>query len=716
MAILNKIRQRSLFLILVIALALFSFVLADLFKNSSGFSSKSQNVVATINGVDIDRDEFMNRVENAQRQYGNSMSSTQAMNTVWDQEVRKAVFEAQYEELGLTVERDYIRNLLSQSLGGFEEFKNDAGAFDENKLNEFIANLKAIEPETALLNGSPINYEAWTNFEANISATGKEQMYTNMVRAGLIGTLADGELDYKLENDNVDIRFVQIPFASIPDSTITVSQSDIKAYVNKNKEKYEVDESRDMFFVQFKEEPSLEDEEAVKIEVISLINGKVDNPTTTEIDETEIGFKDTKDESTFLAEHSAVKLYDGFVFKSALPAAIADTVYKMNIGDVYGPYKDANFYKATKLIETKQVPDSAKVRHILIPFVGATRVDAAVTKTDAEAKKTADSIYAAIRANRSKFKALLDLSSDKVSNENDGEIEFAFTDSYAPEFRDFSFENKVGDLQVVKTAFGYHIIEILSQGERQKAVKVGNLSLPIEPSEQTIDDVYNKTSKFEIAVTNGVFQDVAQESGYAVKPVSNIKELDESIPGLGSQRAMVRWAFEDGVKVGSVKRFNIQGGGYAVAVVSAINKKGLMTPEKASVTALPAIRKEKKAALIKERVSGNTLEEVSASEGQTIKTAAAVNMKNPTLSGAGREPYIVGAAFGLQEGQTSKLLTGNLGMYMIQVTKINYAAELPSYQAAANRVSTAKSSNVSTVLFNALRESAKIEDNRATFY
>lgn len=716
MAILNKIRQRSLFLILVIALALFSFVLADLFKNSSGFSSKSQNVVATINGIDIDRDEFMNRVESTQRQFGNSMSSTQAMNNVWDQEVRSAVFETQYEKLGLTVERDYIRNLLSQSLGNFEEFKNDAGVFDENKLNEFIANLKAIQPETAMLNGSLINYEAWTNFEENIATSGKEQMYTNMVKAGLIGTLADGELDYKLENDNVDVRFIQIPFASIPDSTITVTQSDIKTYVNKNKDKYEVDESRDMYFVQFKEEPSLEDEEAVKNEVVSLINGKTDNPTTTEIDEFEIGFKDTNDEATFLAEHSATKLYDGYLSKQLLPTSIADSIYNMNVGEVYGPYKEGNLYKASKLIDVKQVPDSVKVRHILIPFVGATRADAAVTKTDAEAKKTADSIYTAIRANRSKFKTLLDLSSDKVSNEKDGEIEFAYTDGFAPEFRDFSFENRVGDLQVVKTDFGYHIIEILSQGERQKVVKVGHLSLPIEPSEQTIDEVYNKTSKFEIAVTNGVFQDVAQENGYAVKPVSNIKELDETIPGLGSQRAMVRWAFEDGVKVGSVKRFNIQGGGYAVAVVSAINKKGLMTTEKASVTALPAIRKEKKAALIKERVSGNTLEEVSASEGQTIKTAAAVNMKNPTLSGAGREPYIVGAAFGLQEGQTSKLLTGNLGMYMIQVTKINYAAELPSYQAAANRVATAKSSNVSTVLFNALRESAKIEDNRATFY
>ena len=716
MAILNKIRQRSLFLIIVIALALFSFVLADLFKNSGGFSSGSQNVVATINGKDVKRDEFMNKVENTQRQYGNSMSSTQAMNNVWDQEVRNAVFESQYDELGLTVERDYIRSLLEQNLASFEEFKNDAGVFDENKLNEFIANLKAIQPETTLLNGSPINYEAWTNFEANISATGKEQMYMSMVRAGVIGTLADGELDYKLENDKVDVRFIQVPFSSIPDSTITVSQSDIKAYINKNKDKYEVDESRDLYFVQFKEEPSLEDEEAVKSEVASLINGKADNATTEGIDETVVGFKDTNDEAAFLAEHSVIKLYDGYVFKETLPATIADSVYNMNVGDVYGPYKEGNFYKATKLIDIKQIADSVKVRHILIPFVGATRADASVTKTDTEAKKTADSIYNVLKSNRSKFKSLLDLSSDKVSNEKDGEIEFAYTDSFAPEFRDYSFTNKVGDFAVVKTSFGYHIIEILEQGNRKKAVKVGNLALPIEASEKTVDEVYTKTSKFEIAVANGVFQDVAKEGGYVVKPVSNIKVLDETIPGLGAQRAMVRWAFEDGVKVGSVKRFNIQTGGYAVAVVSGINKKGLMTTEKASVTALPAIRKEKKAALVKERISGNTLEEVSASEGQQIKTAAAVNMKNPTLAGAGREPFVIGAAFGLKEGETSKILTGNLGMYMIQVTKITNAAELPSYQAAANRVGTAKSSSVNTALYNALRDAAKIDDNRATFY
>jgi parvulin-like peptidyl-prolyl isomerase len=716
MAILNKIRQRSLFLIIVIALALFSFVLADLFKNSSGFDSKSQNVVATINGSDIDRDEFMNKVEAAQRQFGNSMSSTQAMNNVWDQEVRRAVFQTQYDELGISVERDYIRGLLKQSLAGFEEFLNEAGVFDENKLNEFIANLKAIDPETAILNGSPINYQAWTNFEANVAATGKEQMYLNMVKAGSIGTLADGELDYKLENDKVDVKFIQIPFSSIPDSTITVSQSDISAYMNKNKDKYEVDESRDLYFVQFKEEPSLEDEEAVKAKLAELINGVADNPSTTQVDETIIGFKDTTNEEVYLAENSAANLYDGYVFKESLSSIIADTIYNMNTGEVFGPYKEGELYKATKLIAVKQVADSSKVRHILIPFAGATRVDASVTKTDEEAKKTADSIYSVLRGNRSKFVSLLSLSSDVVSNEKGGEIEFGYNDSFAPEFKDFSFDNKVGDIGVVRTAFGYHIIEILSQGTTQKAVKIGHLILEIEPSEKTIDNVYTNTSKFEIAVTSGVFQDVARENGYVVKPVSNIKVLDETIPGLGSQRAMIRWAFEDGIKVGSVKRFNINTGGYAVVVVTSINKAGLMTTQKASVTALPAIRKEKKAALIKERVSGTTLEEVSASEGQTIKTAVAVNMKNPTLSGAGREPYVVGAAFGLKENGTSKIITGNLGMYMIQVTKITNAAELPSYQAAANRVGTARSNNVNSALFNALRDAADIDDNRATFY
>ena len=135
MAVLNKIRQRSLFLILIIALALFSFVLADLFKNSDALTSKSQNIVATINGKDISREDFLQKVEAAQKQAGPSATNTQVMNRVWEQEVRQAVMETQLDELGISVEKDQMRDFLKTALATSTEFLNEAGLFDEPKLN-----------------------------------------------------------------------------------------------------------------------------------------------------------------------------------------------------------------------------------------------------------------------------------------------------------------------------------------------------------------------------------------------------------------------------------------------------------------------------------------------------------------------------------------------------------------------------------------------------
>ena len=714
MAILNKIRQRSLFLILVIAMALFSFVLADLFKNTDGFSSKSQSVIATINGKDIERDDFMAKVENAQRQFAGSLTNTQAMNRVWDEEVNNTILEAQYDALGISVERDQMRDLLKLGLASYEEFKNENGVYDENKLNEFIANLKAISPETVLLGGSPINYEGWTNYESNMATTGKQQTYFNMVKAGLIGTLAEGEVDYKLENDKVDFKYVRVPFTSIPDSTITVSKSDITKYVKEHKAQYEVDESRDIRFVEFKEAASLEDETDIKNELIKLLDDREEYIEASQSTETVIGFKNTTDDESFLAEHSAVKLFNDYMFKSNLPIEQADSIWSLNKGELYGPYKNNNMFMISKVIDVKQIADSVKVRHILTPFVGAVQAGPDVVKTDEQAKAIADSILNIIKSNRAKFTDLLELSSDLVSNQNDGEIEFAYTAGMAPEFKAYSFDNKVGDVDVVRTDFGYHIIEILSQGNKQKAIKVGNLSRTIEASDATVDRVFNETSKFEIAVADKNFSEVANESDFTVKPVSAVRALDEAIPGLGSQRPIVRWAYEDGVKVGDVKRFNIQGG-YAIVQLTAINEEGLMSTEKASVTALSAIRKEKKAELIKARISGATLEDIASSESQTIQTALSVNMKTPTVSGAGSEPKVVGTAFGLSEG-VSQPIAGNSGVFVIQVTKLTPAVGLPNYQAAANRIGNAKSATVNTALLNALKEAAKIDDNRATFY
>ena len=715
MAVLNKIRQRSIFLIIIIALALFSFIIGDIFTNM-GSADKSQNIVATVNGDDIERGAFMNQVENIQRQSGGSVTNTQAMNRVWDQEVRNKVMQTQYDALGISIERDYMRQLLMQNLGSLDEFKNDAGLFDEDKLNEFIANLKAIAPETTTLNGSPVNYKAWTDFEQTISQTGVQQTYFNLVKAGVIGTLTEGELDYQLENDKVDLKYIQIPFSSIPDSLIKIKKSDIKNYIKKHSKKYEVEASRDLVYVQFKEEASFEDEQAIQAELSALVDDKVEFNEAAKANETVIGFKNSLDANAFVNANSSVKYNDNFVFESSLPKADLKAMVSLELNDVYGPYKEGDSYKLSKLVAKKMISDSTKVRHILIPFIGGVRVDPSVTSTDAQAKAQADSIYKVLKTNRSKFNSLLVLSSDKVSNEKDGIIEFAYTDGFAEEFKAYSFENSKGSLGVVKTDFGYHVIEILSQGPKQQAYKIATIVQEIEPSVKTIDDVFKNKSKFEIAIAKSDFNEVSDQANYKTMPVSSIKELDESIPGIGMQRAIVRWSFKDGIEVGDFKSFNISGGGFVVAKITAVNEKGLMSVEKASVTALPEIRKEKKAALIIGRISATTLDAIASEEGQTVKTAISVNMKNPTLSGAGREPKVIGTVFGLTEGATSKLVVGLNGVYAVQLTKLTTASELPNYQAAANRVGQAKSNAVNSKLYTALKDAAEIEDNRASFY
>ena len=205
---------------------------------------------------------------------------------------------------------------------------------------------------------------------------------------------------------------------------------------------------------------------------------------------------------------------------------------------------------------------------------------------------------------------------------------------------------------------------------------------------------------------------MATENKFTVRPVNGIKILDESIPGVGNQRPIVRWAFEDDVETGDIKRFNIPGG-YVIAQLVTKHKKGLMSVEDASAKVLPILRKEKKAKIIRDRVSASTVEDLAAAENTTVRTATGINMKNPTISGAGREPLVVGATFGLNEGETSKLVDGERGVYMIQVTKVTPAIELDNYQAAANRVEQEKSSAVNSKLYNALKEAAEIEDNRA---
>lgn len=710
MAVLNKIRQRSLVLILVIALALFAFVIGDVFRNLDS-TGGPQDIIATVNGEDIKREPFMLAVQNMQQRTGPNTSETQVKNNIYNEELRRIIMSSEFDKLGLTVEKDKMRELLETSFGNYPEFQNQDSIFDVNKMSAFIANLKDIQPQGAPLSTFTINYAQWTNNEQSLANNALTQQYYNLVKAGVNATVTEAEDDYIAGAKTLDLKYVQVPYNTIADSLVTVTKSDIKDYIERNKDTYQVDATREILFVEFKEEASVEDEDALKAELLVLRSDKLEFNETTKGTDTVFGFDNTKNIEAFVNSNSDIK-YSADYFRPAQLGTAKDSLSNTAIGEYYGPYKDAGYYKYSKILDKASKADSVKVRHILIPFAGATSAAPDVMKTNEEAKATADSIYSVLRVNRSKFVDLLELSSDKVSNEKEGVIEFAYNQGFAPPFKAYSFDNKKGDMGVVETSFGYHIIEILNQTAFNNTLQLATVARKIEPSEKTNDDVFNAKQKFEIAAETGDFRELAAERNLTVKPVT-FKELDENIPGLGSQRQVVRWAFDNETEAGDYKSFTVAGVGFIVAQLVDVNEEGLMSVEDAAASASIAVRNEKKAEMIRKKIATGALADIAAAQGQTVKNATGVTMSNTTLSGAGAEPKIVGAAFGLGQGEVSKPIDGNRGVYVVEVTKVSEATKLENYAAIIARLSNARKNNVQTKVYSALEAAAEIEDNRA---
>lgn len=706
MAVLNKIRQRSVFLIIIIALALFSFVLADVIRNGGMTSQKSQNVIATINGEDIEREQFARQVEAYQRNLGPNASTAQAVNMVWDMSVNQALLEEQFEELGIRVEEAQVRELLRREMGNNPNFTNEAGMFDENKLREYVATLKSTSPQA---------YQQWLDYEASVAEAAREEIYFNLVRAGVGATLAEGELAYKFANDNVDLEFVQIPYTSVPDSEVEVSKSEIKKYIDENAERFKTEASRDIQYIHYTEIASVEDEAEVKAEIGALLNNRIEYNAVTELNDTLPGFSETEDLEAFVNENSDVKYLDRFMFKNDLPKEHADALFNLEEGETYGPYKDAGSWKISRAVEVKQIPDSAKARHILIAFQGSP-VGQNITRSKTEAKELADSISSVVKANKSKFADLAsEYSADTSNKEDAGQLGWFTPGTMVPAFNDFVFTNNEGTVGVVETQFGYHVIDIQEQTAKEKAVKLATVSRAIQPSEKSLNDLFAEVTRFELSARDGDFASLAKENNKEVRPVKEIQELDENIPGIGAQRNIVQWAFNEDTEVGDIKRFEVRDG-YVVAQVTAANKKGTKSVEAASSTVIPIIQKEKKAAIIKERISGSDLQSIAQNQGVQVNSANAVNRNSPTLPGVGSEPTVVGAAFAMEEGQVSEPLAGEKGVFVVKVTKKTEAPSLDSYRPYAAREASARRTTVTSEVFSALKNSAEIEDNRAKFY
>lgn len=704
MAILNSIRKRGIFLILIIALALFAFILSDVItKGSRG--PKGQENIATINGIDIPRQSFMEEVEMTQRNYGPNATTPQVVNMVWEQELRRVILQEQMEKAGISAEKAQIDNALRSTLANNPTFLNEAGQVDEGKIQEYIASIKSSSPQM---------YQQWIKFEESTAQNVMQNTYFNMIKGGLRSTVAEGEQDYHFQNDNINFNYVLVPYSKIEDADITISDKEIEKYISSHKSQFQTEARADIQYVLFTENPSESDiteaEEATK----KLLDNRVEFNNLTKSNDTIAGFRNTDNYEEFVNQNSELPYYDQWMFKDDLPPTAADTLINLNKGDIYGPYRVENSYFLSKVLDTRKMSDSADSKHILIRYEGTARAPETITRTKEEAKRLADSLLTVVRKDKSKFAELAQEFSDDGSKDNGGDLGTSTPGRMVPPFDEFIFNNPEGTIGLVETDFGYHVVEVGKKSEPKKAVKLATVVRHVEPSEKTLNDVFSQASKFEVAVSKGDFNKIAEEQNLEVKPVNKIGKMDASIPGIENNRPIVTWAFNADTKVGDTKRFSVANG-YVIAQLTRKNEKGLMPVSEASATVKPILMKEKKAAKLRESIKGNTLEEISQAQGVSIKTANQVTMANPRI-GSTAEPKVVGMAFGTKAGETTPLIDGNEGVYKLKVTAFNPAPKMESYVNQANQLNTKAAPAAQGKVLDALKKKADIEDHRANFY
>ena len=707
MAILNSIRKRGVFLIIIIALALFSFILADVIRNGGFSSEKSLTTVATINGESLTRDIFMKQVELTQRNLGENGTTAQAMNMVWDRELRNVLQQQQYDALGLTAQKEQLEELLRMGLASNPTFQDADGIYSALKVQEYIANVKATNPTA---------YQQWLEYENNLKSGALQTTYYNMIKAGMRSTLSEGEQEYRYQNDKINMQYVYVPYTSIPDADVSVTDSEIEAYIRNNAADYEQTPQVDVQFVSFSEAPSDIDIADAEVAITSLLKDR--EVYNSNIKATEIlkGLENTEDYQNFINDNSDVPFQDRYFFKSDIPEAIAEDLFATPLNGIYGPYKLGDNNNISKVIGITQMPDSVQSRHILIRYQGSFRASDAITRSKEDAKAMADSITRVLKRNKKKFEALAKtLSDDKSNSDKGGDLGYVGPGKMTKEFNDFIFDNKTGTLGVVETEFGFHVVEVQEQKNKQKAMKFATLSKEIEASEKTLNEVFANASRFELAAQKGDFSQIAKEQELALKPVNKIGALDATIPGVGNNRSIVNWAFGEDVSATDVKRFSILDG-YVVVQLTRKSPKGLMSIAEASALVMPKLRNGLKAKQIMATISGNDLDAIASSQGITVQNATAITMAAPTIPGAGAEPEVVGAAFAKAAGETTSLIAGEKGVFIVRVTAVNNAPALENYASFANQLNSAATPAVNTKVYQALKNAAEIEDNRANFF
>ena len=698
MAVLSKIRQRSLLLLLVIGFSLLAFVVGDLIQNGR-FSQPSKDV-GSINGTDIPFETFRLKVANVEKS-GQGMTTTQAANNVWNQEVAIALLSSEFDKLGIRTGEKHIIEVLKSdpNIGQNPMFQNQLGKFDLNKFKEYFRS----NPEQASL---------FKDREKDAEINSKYQIYSTLIKAGMYTTDADGKFKYEMESNKVSFDYVSVLYSSIKDSEIKVTDEDILDYIKKHEKRFKSEETREIEYVLIEEKPSTKDQEDVKNKVVSLLSGSVVYNKETGKNDTLPGFKEATNIAEFVATNSDTPYDTNYVAKQDLPVEHAEKLFALPVGEIYGPYINGKYYCISKSMGRK-AGEKVKSSHILISWEGTQVQNKKEKRTKEQAKAKAESLLAQAVANPGSFMMLALTNSDDSSAQQGGDVGYITrATNFVKPYKDFVFNNPVGKIGLVETEFGYHIINVT---DKQDAVRLATIGQRIDPSEETTNQAYTKATQFEMDANEKDFAAVAKKAGLVVNPAIKAKPMDESFGAIGNQRQIIKWAYSEDTEIGNVKRFEIVNVGHVIAKLTKVTQKGLMSVEEAKPMVESIIKNKKKAEKIMAKMKGSSLDAIAKANKSTIQKAVDLTVENSVLAGVGPEQKVVGTAFGLTKNKVSAPIEGNMGVYVIQSKSVVKAPKLPKYTDYVNKLKGMNASAAGRAL-PTLKDNADIEDNRLEFY
>ncbi|MEO7523859.1 MAG: peptidylprolyl isomerase [Ferruginibacter sp.] len=710
MQIIQNIRDKgAAIVIVVIALSLIGFILMDAQQGSNKLFGSLSSSVGKVNGENIELGEFNKRVKqsedmqeqrNGQRPGG--AQTYQIRDQMWNQIIAEKIFFTETEKLGIEFTSGELRDILLSNDQN-NPFLKEPGMTDSS-----TGKLDVTKAQSALANIKKFKGEQREAIDAQIldplKITSTVAKYTGLLNASVYYPSWMQQKESTDSKNFATISYVSLPYSDINDSTIKVSDQEINEYVQKHKDMFKQEEGRNISYVAFSQMADKDDSARTEMMVSDLKNTFVADSNA----------------KAFIARNtSSIEYTDDYAPKSKISPAVADTITKLAPGAVYGPYLDKGSYVIAKMIGSKTLPDSVRARHILIPTNNPQTGQP--VQEDSVAKKLADSLYNAIRAG-SNFAALaLQFSSDgsKTSGGDLGTFEYG---KMVPEFNEFSFTKPVGSMDVVKTQFGYHIIEVMSQKGGQPVYKFAYLGKEINASETTINNASLEATKASAEKTAANLAKYVEKKGLKLTQVPNlVKENDFQIGALQDARSLVRWVFE--AKKGEVSEPFSIGDEFVVAQVDKLNDKGVQDATTARSGSEAIIRNRKKADLLIKKVGSNTatLEAIATATGKPVQQAgtdSTLTMLSQMIGGLGMEAKVIGASFNKEyQTKVSPAIPGTSAVYFIKVNAVQTKpADNPETIASQESSKKASLRNQVNNWFEGLKKPADIKDERSKYF